>query len=248
MIANPLFIISILLSSTLAFFAVQGLMWVALKFIKSFRWKAFLRLLPFVALLIDPFFTKWSIGNWINPLSCDSCIQSLMLHIFSPELKGYLSENEISLINYLGGELYGGGLFFAFLVFISAFFVVRRLVLEWYLIKSVQVVDVPIAHTFGIVIPEHIVAKCTKEELNAIQAHEQEHMRWKDPQVRLIVDLIAALFWWVPVGGWIKALEQDQEMACDEGALQRGIDPTVYASALLKVAKDAKTKGTPSLC
>src|ERR1700733_9044740 len=104
MMTNPFYLLSILCSSLLAFFTVALAidLCVALFKIKAPRVRASLRLLPFVSLVVDFLFNRFSIAPWINPLSCSSCVQKFFLSQFHPELKAYLYENEISLTHHLG--------------------------------------------------------------------------------------------------------------------------------------------------
>ncbi len=106
MISNPLYLISYIIGTLLAFFIAAAVV-DALIFsmrIKNRRMRAFLRLVPFASLLLDLFFNKLSMGSWLNPLICGSCVQNVLLQVFNPQLKTYLFANEISLMNYLALE------------------------------------------------------------------------------------------------------------------------------------------------
>jgi beta-lactamase regulating signal transducer with metallopeptidase domain len=104
MISNPLFLISTLISALIAFVTVQVIVEssIILFKMKRGRTRLFLRLFPFLSLLLDFLLNSFSIGHWLNPLNCHSCVQKLILPLFFPELKNYLYSNEISLITYLG--------------------------------------------------------------------------------------------------------------------------------------------------
>lgn len=106
MISNPFFLLSLFMSSFLAFFTVAFGVELVIKTFKihKHRLRATLRLLPFISLLLDWGLSKYSIGHWINPLSCESCVQKFFLEVFFPQLKDYLSQQHISLIYHLGGE------------------------------------------------------------------------------------------------------------------------------------------------
>lgn len=72
------------------------------------------------------------------------------------------------------------------------------------------------------------------EEFESVIGHELAHLIAKDPLSRLFNQLLRAFFWWIPMKKWLKRLDEDQEIACDQMALrhQEGI-----ASALVKMAK-----------
>jgi beta-lactamase regulating signal transducer with metallopeptidase domain len=59
----------------------------------------------------------------------------------------------------------------------------------------------------------------------------------RDNFVKAIVDIIAAIFWWVPVKYLRNSLLNAQELACDRSALLWGIEQTALASAIVKSAK-----------
>lgn len=99
---DPFWFISFLLNAFIAFFTVTFLVQGALLLfrVKNPRTRALLRMLPIFYVGLDSFLSKLSIGNFFNPLSCESCIQKLFLY-FMPELKSYLAENETALTKYL---------------------------------------------------------------------------------------------------------------------------------------------------
>lgn len=71
---------------------------------KNHRARFVMRLLPYGVLLIDRIFGCFSLGNWFNPLNCESCVQKIILEAYYPDLKQYLSANEISLLRHLSYE------------------------------------------------------------------------------------------------------------------------------------------------
>ncbi len=111
------------------------------------------------------------------------------------------------------------------------------------------IIDSPLAaHSKLIFIPCVIEETFSQQEFEAVLAHEVEHIRWKDSQVRLLLQLIATLFWWVPTYSWRKRLEFDQEVACDQSVSRYGLPHTSLASALVKVCTKAKEKADQQLC
>ena len=80
-------------------------------------------------------------------------------------------------------------------------------------------------------IPEGL--NLTEGEYEAVLAHEKEHIRFKDNWARLLLELIEALFWWVPTRGLHRRIEEGQEVGADK----RVKDPLDLATAILKCAR-----------
>jgi beta-lactamase regulating signal transducer with metallopeptidase domain len=132
MITNPLMLLSLLTSAFIAFFlgAISIEIIVRLFKIKNHRLRSSLRLFPFLNLIFDFMFSKYSISYWVNPLSCASCAQKFYLGTFFPQLNSYLSTHQISLIRYLG-ENYHHTMYTIVLItlaLVSAYFVLRQLI------------------------------------------------------------------------------------------------------------------------
>ncbi|MBA2727675.1 MAG: M56 family metallopeptidase [Parachlamydiaceae bacterium] len=284
MISNPLFLISVLSSSLLAFFTMAFAVEIFQKIfvIKQHRIRSTLRLLPFLSLMVDILFNRYSLSNWINPLSCTSCVQKLILEFLFPNLKEHLIENDLSLIRYLGGEYQHGfyAIIFMSFIFVSILFAARKLVQAYFLSHSIKSIvknslpcdfqilnshllkklqtsqasiyfsdeiQIPLA-AYGkvIIIPTKASSILSQQEFEAVIAHELEHINYQDPLARLLYQLMATLCWWIPTASWIKKIEQEQELACDQNAVKYGLQPESIASALVKVAKHTKTH--QSLC
>ena len=69
-------------------FIVQGVL--GLCQIKNYRLRAFVRLIPGIALALMPLLQYFNIGQLLNPLSCEGWLQQTVGN-FSPELKSYLT-------------------------------------------------------------------------------------------------------------------------------------------------------------
>jgi Zn-dependent protease with chaperone function len=246
--------------------------------LKSFRRRAMLRLLPFLNVAIDFFWNRFSTGNVLNPLHCDSCVQKTLLTLFSPELKTFLSTHQTSLSNHLAS--FTPSFFFTVTTFLigttTSFFVLKkvvttlsccRLLNRWIqnskpchrpianpllsqTLERLKVrllvcdqIEVPTAAYFKtILFPKHQIDAFSEKEWEAVIAHELEHLRWKDPFVRLVCHAMSAFFWWIPMKGWLKRLEQTQEMACDAGTAHYHIEKEALASALLTAQKSTQRK------
>ena len=95
-----------------------------------------------------------------------------------------------------------------------------------------------------IIIPKKTIETLSQQEFEAVIAHEWGHVKYRDPLARLLYHVIAVFFWWVPTYSWIKKVEEEQEMACDQNVLKYGIAGDSIASALCKVARQVKTHQT----
>lgn len=274
MMSNPFYLLSVVVGSLLAFFTATFVVEILVKFlgIKNHRIRSILWLLPPLSLV----FNQYSLAYWINPLSCASCVQKLMLELFFPQLKAHLAENQISLIHYLG-QNHQHSFFFVTFVALSLFFALRTIFqavfsIRW--LKSIvkngvvctrnienaglqstlkkknvkiyvsNAIKVPMAAAFPnvIIIPQKTLTLLTQAEFEAVIAHELEHIKTKDPLTRFVTHLIRTLFWWVATGSWVKKIEQEQEMACDQKVLSYGLDAESIASALVKVTKQVKSE------
>ncbi|MCC5832349.1 MAG: M56 family metallopeptidase [Chlamydiales bacterium] len=89
-----------------------------------------------------------------------------------------------------------------------------------------------------IFIPKKLVETLTQKELEAVVAHELEHLCWKDTLFRAICRSAAALFWWVPMKRWLQKLEHEQELACDASVYKYDLEGIDLASALQKTLKE----------
>jgi beta-lactamase regulating signal transducer with metallopeptidase domain len=100
---NIFFIASIMINSALAFMTAALFVELFLRFflIKRYRLRSFLRCIPFFSLILDRILNQFnSVYTWLNPLSCDSCIQNLILNLF-PSLNHTLISENLTLVNYL---------------------------------------------------------------------------------------------------------------------------------------------------
>ena len=116
------------------------------------------------------------------------------------------------------------------------------------------------AFTYGLLHPRVAVssglaATATEHELNAVLAHEAEHVRGRDPLRTLIADLLAAHHFTLPLLGHLRAVfTAARELAADRQAVAHCGTPAV-AGALLKVSGipgwavsvPASAMGTPDL-
>lgn len=88
-----------------------------------------------------------------------------------------------------------------------------------------------------IYIPETLCKSLSKKEYEAVLAHENEHIRYNDNLIRLVLLLICSIFWWIPTKWLRKRIEEGQEIGCDSNCKSYGINPTTLATAIYKSAK-----------
>lgn len=88
-------------------------------------------------------------------------------------------------------------------------------------------------------IPNYLSQCLSRKEYEAVLAHELEHVRYKDGLVRLTLDFIETIFWWIPAKWLHNRIEEGQEVGCDIECKKYGIDPIDLASAVCKSAKYA---------
>lgn len=278
MTSNPLYFLSFLTSSFLAFFVVALAIEILIPLfqVKNYRTRSLFRLLPFFSLFVDLLFKKYSITTLINPFMCTSCSQKLFLENFHPQLKAYLSLNNTSLMRYLGAD-YQHHLFTILLISlagVSLYFVVQQLIQAYFLTVSIRTIrknsticnrpihsiqlarminkykvkiyiskdiQIPLAYFKSVIIvPQITLEILSQQEFEAVIAHELEHVKYNDSIVRLFYRCTAILFWWVPTESWIKKIEQEQELACDQNVLNYDLKKESIASALFKVTKQIR--------
>lgn len=108
-------------------------------------------------------------------------------------------------------------------------------------ILTSPLVQIPFAANLRyILVPSDLSNELSQEEFEAVIVHEFEHLRWKDPILKMFSGLICALFWWLPSSWWLKRMEEEQEQACDAEVYKYGIDGHVLAAVMIKVIKRAQ--------
>ena len=84
--------------------------------------------------------------------------------------------------------------------------------------------------------PQGISERLTDAQVDAIAAHEVEHVRRRDNLTAAIHAVVEALFWFHPAVRWMSSrLVEERERACDEKVLEQRAQPEVYAESILKV-------------
>lgn len=94
--------------------------------------------------------------------------------------------------------------------------------------------------------PDGISERLTDAQIEAIVAHEVEHVRRRDNLTALIHTLVEVVFWFHPAVRWIGSrLLEERERACDEKVLEQSAQPETYAESILKVCAFCLESPTP---
>jgi bla regulator protein BlaR1 len=83
--------------------------------------------------------------------------------------------------------------------------------------------------------------------IEAILAHEVQHVRRRDNLAAAMHMVVEAIFWFHPLVWWLGArLVEERERACDEAVLGLGNRPEIYAESILKTCEFCV--GSPLAC
>jgi uncharacterized protein (TIGR03435 family) len=89
-----------------------------------------------------------------------------------------------------------------------------------------------------LLMPEGLTDNLTREQLNAILAHESRHVVCRDNLTGAVHMCVETLFWFHPLVWWIGArLMDEREKDCDEAVLRRGSQPRDYAEGIVGVCR-----------
>ena len=84
--------------------------------------------------------------------------------------------------------------------------------------------------------PTGLSDKLSDMQVEAIMAHEVEHVRRRDNLTSAIHSFVEAIFWFHPLVRWMSTrLTEERERACDERVLEQNSRPEAYAESILKV-------------
>ena len=90
-------------------------------------------------------------------------------------------------------------------------------------------------------LPVSALTTLDPDQLDAVLAHELEHIRRADYVWNLVQSLIETLFFFHPTVWWLGAKLRDQrELCCDDAALRTCQDPLIYATALLSLEEQRR--------
>ena len=103
-------------------------------------------------------------------------------------------------------------------------------------VRSSERVASPVNIGSGIVLPaEH--SEWDEEKLRIVLAHERSHIRQGDFYLQLLAGIYACIFWFSPLGWWLKRkLNELGEAISDRAGLEEAASRTSYAQLLLEFA------------
>jgi beta-lactamase regulating signal transducer with metallopeptidase domain len=103
-------------------------------------------------------------------------------------------------------------------------------------VRSSRAIASPVTVGAGIVLPADYLG-WDKEKLSIVLAHEGSHVRQRDFNLQLAASLYVALFWFSPLGWWLKRkLSRLSETISDGAAVHRAASHASYAQVLLEFA------------
>jgi bla regulator protein BlaR1 len=89
-----------------------------------------------------------------------------------------------------------------------------------------------------VLLPAALLGRLTNQQMNAVLAHEREHIRRRDNLTANVQRLAETLFWFHPAIWWIgRRMMEERERACDEAVLENGHAGAVYAAGILEVCR-----------
>jgi bla regulator protein BlaR1 len=98
-----------------------------------------------------------------------------------------------------------------------------------------------------VLLPAALLGRLSKPEIEAILAHEQQHIARHDNLKDGIHRLVETLFWFHPAVWWIGwQMIEERERACDEAVLAYGHDGGEYASGILAVCRHCRASAAGS--
>jgi len=84
--------------------------------------------------------------------------------------------------------------------------------------------------------PVRLSEKLDDLQIEAIVAHELEHVRRRDNLIAAVHTLVKALFWFHPAVYWMGLkMSEERERACDERVIEQRTQPEKYAQSILTV-------------
>jgi beta-lactamase regulating signal transducer with metallopeptidase domain len=94
-----------------------------------------------------------------------------------------------------------------------------------------------------ILLPVTALTSLSAEQLEVVLAHELAHIRRADYLWNLLQTIVETLFFFHPAVWWIsRRVREERELCCDDVAVRACSDPTVYASALLRLEEERRTR------
>jgi bla regulator protein blaR1 len=94
--------------------------------------------------------------------------------------------------------------------------------------------------------PSGLSERLDDAQIEAIMAHEVEHVRRRDNLTAAIHSFVEAVFWFHPLVRWMSTkMNEERERACDERVIEQNARPEAYAESILKVCAFCMEPPTP---
>jgi beta-lactamase regulating signal transducer with metallopeptidase domain len=94
-----------------------------------------------------------------------------------------------------------------------------------------------------ILLPITALTSLSPEQIEVVLAHELAHIRRADYAWNLLQTIVETLFFFHPAVWWVShRVREERELCCDDVAVAACSDPTVYASALLRLEEERRTR------
>ena len=108
--------------------------------------------------------------------------------------------------------------------------------------------EVPVPAVFGFWRPRVILPddarSWTAARLRMVLKHERMHISRHDPRTHVLAQFVCALYWANPLVWYAAAcLRREAEQACDNGVLEQGESPALYAGELVEIVHSLRTAG-----
>ena len=103
-------------------------------------------------------------------------------------------------------------------------------------VRSSERISSPLTIGSGILLPAGF-AEWDAEKLRIVLAHEASHVRQRDFYLQLAAGFYSAIFWFIPLGWWLKRKLSDlSEAISDRAGLGEAANPVSYAQILIHFA------------
>jgi len=97
-----------------------------------------------------------------------------------------------------------------------------------------------------LLLPAHLAARLSPEELRLVFLHECAHLRRRDVLLNYFLAAVSVLHWFNPVTWLMLArVRSERELACDERVLDATAEPGAYGHVLLKLVELAGSLRSP---
>src|SRR5204863_1511455 len=89
-----------------------------------------------------------------------------------------------------------------------------------------------------ILLPISLVTRLSPLQVETILVHELFHIRRNDYLINICMSCFRSIFYFNPFAHlFYRAMARERELACDDGVLEMGFAPGIYAEALFSLEK-----------